>query len=149
MRNACAVLLLTLLSGSLYAQEAVRPEDPEPGIVEAPLDFGGLEVEFLGDGGVRLSPEAVDRVNVWKLELWTRRRLAALDGQVADVEKRIKAVEKQECELEIKRQELKVGHEKLLKEEARNEAKEAKRKEKIARWKGWALELLIVGVALL
>lgn len=147
MRNAFAASLLILLCGSFCAQEVAPPEEPE--IVKVPLDFDGLEVEFLDDGGVRLSPEAVDRVNAWKLEIWTQRRLAAVDDQIADVEKRIKALEKQECELEIKREKLEADHEKLLKEEALNELKEAKRKERIARWKGWLLEAAFVAVALL
>jgi hypothetical protein len=147
MRNACVVSILILVSGSLCAQDVEPPGEPE--IVEVPLDFAGLEIEPLDDGGVRLSLEAMDRVNAWKLELWKRRQLEAIDDQIAAVEARIKAVEEQECQLEVKRQGLEADHEKLLKEEALNETKEAKRKEKIARWKGWALELLVVGVALL
>lgn len=155
MRNVSVVLCLTLLSGSLYAQEAAQPvgpgpePDPEPELTEAPLDFQGLEVEIFGDGSVKLSPEAVDRVNAWKLELWTRRRLAALDEKIAAVEKRLKAAEKKECKLKIRAEELETKDERLQKEDAQNELGEAKRKEKVARAEAWLLRVLVVAVALL
>lgn len=151
MRNASVVLCLVLLSGSLYAQEAAQPvePDPEPELTEAPLDFHGLEVELLDDGGARLSPEAVDRVNAWKLELWTRRRLATLDEKIAAVEERLKAAEKRECELKIRAEELETKDERLQKEGAQNDLKESKRKEKVARAEAWLLRVLVVAVALL
>lgn len=123
--------------------------DPEPKLTEAPLDFQGLEVELLGDGGARFSPEAVDRINAWKLELWTLRRLAALDEKIAAVEERLKAAEEKECELKIKSEELETKAERLQKEGAQNELGEAKRKGKVARGEAWLLRLLVVAVALL
>lgn len=151
MQNASVVLCLVLLSGSLYAQEAAQPVelDPEPELVEAPLDFGGLEVELLDDGGVQLSRGAVDRVNAWKLELWTRRRLAALDEKIAAVEERLKAAEKRECELKLKSEELETKAERLDKEGAQNDLKESKRKERVARGEAWLLRVLVVAVAFL
>lgn len=151
MRNASVVLCLVLLTGSLYAQEAAQPvePDPEPELVEAPLDFGGLEVELLDDGGVRLSREARDRVSAWKLELWTRRRLATLDVKIADVEERLKAAEKKECELKVKAEKLETKDERLQKEDAENELGEAKRKGKVARVEAWLLRVLVVAVTLL
>lgn len=151
MRSASAALCLVLLSGSLYAQEAAQPADPglDTELTEAPLDFQGLEVELLGDGGARFSPEAVDRINAWKLELWTKRRLAALDEKIADVEERLKAAEKRECELEVKSRELETKDEQLQKEGAQNDLKESKRKEKVARGEAWLLRVLVVAVALL
>lgn len=148
MRSANAALCLVLLSGSLHAQEPVLPADPgpdtEPELTEAPLDFHGLEVELLDDGGARFSPEALDRINAWKLELWTRRRLATLDERVAEVEERLKAAEEKECELKVKSEELETKAERLQKEDAQNELGEAKRRGKVARGEIWALRILFV-----
>lgn len=153
MRSASAVLCLTLLSGSFYAQGSALPADPgldmEPELTEAPLDFKGLEVELLADGGVQLSPEAVDRVSAWKLELWTRRRLATLDQKIGKVEERLKAAEKKECELKVKLEKLETKDQQLQKEGAQNDLKESKRKEKVARGEAWLLRVLVVAVALL
>lgn len=149
MRSVSAALCLTLLTGSLFAQEAAQLLDPAPELVEAPLDFNGLEVELLSDGGVQLSPEAVDRLNAWKLELWTLRRLAALDEKIAEVGKRLKAVEKRECELKEKEEKLRTEDQRLQKEDAQNELGEAKRREKVARGETWLLRVLVVAVGLL
>lgn len=151
MRNVYAVSLLILLSGSCFAQEA--DPQPEPEIPSHPLtlsDVGGFVPEDKdGKAGVWLSMEAVDRVNAWKLELHTRRRLEELDKKDAALDEKLRKIEKKEADLELKRCELQTESERIDKEDAENETKEAKRKEKLHRWKGWVLEGIVIAATLL